>query len=370
MSRVIKGMCLFFIITLKVGGGGGIAPLEIMGLLLLAASFVYREKYVNYPWLLPVEALLILLLSRADPVFIALYGAMACDLAARGLHLWAVLLAPAGFFFFINSWSAAYLLLLATCGCAGYLSRMLAEKESAFKQAYDRERQTRYTLEQTKARLLHSAREAAHLAEIRERNRIAREIHDSVGHNLAGILLQLQAAAKLQEKDPAKSRELLSQSITGLAGSVELLRDTVHNIRPREQLGLSYFEKIIENYRFCPVDFEHSGDFSLLSPHQVEILSATLKEALTNAARHSGADRVEVRIDIHERIIRLYIKDNGAGCSHVREGLGLSGMKERVRNAGGQITITPTGGFMIVCILPRDDEYRGGERGAVESFGG
>ncbi len=74
-------------------------------------------------------------------------------------------------------------------------------------------------------------------------------------------------------------------------------------------------------------------------------------------------------MDIHERIIRLYIKDNGAGCSHVRESLGLSGMKERVRNAGGHITITPTGGFMIVCILPRDDEHKGDESGAVESFG-
>ena len=60
---------------------------------------------------------------------------------------------------------------------------------------------------------------------------------------MAGILLQLQAAAKVREKDGEKARELLQQSINGLAASVELLRDTVHNIKPREQAGLAYFEK-------------------------------------------------------------------------------------------------------------------------------
>ena len=337
-----------------------------MGLLLVVASYIYREKYANLAWLPAVEALLVLLLCRADPIYLALYGITAFDLAARGLHFGVIALVPAGFIFFTSPWSAAYLLLLSVSGCAGFLQRVLAEKEILYQQAYDRERQTRYALEETKARLLHSARKTAHLAETRERNRIAREIHDSVGHNLAGILLLLQATAKVQDKDPLKAQGMLQQAVTGLAGAVELLRDTVHNIKPTEQPGLSYFEEIIGNYHFCPVIFRPGGDFTALTPHQVEILSSILKEALTNAARHSGADRVEVHLEIRKKIIRLYIKDNGVGCEKIREGLGISGMKERVRNAGGQITITPAGGFMIVCVLPREEREEGDERaGAV-----
>jgi len=85
----------------------------------------------------------------------------------------------------------------------------LLERKTTYQQAYDRERQTRYALEETKAKLLQAARKTAHLAEIRERNRIAREIHDSVGHKLAGILLLLQATAKVQGKDPEKAQGLL-----------------------------------------------------------------------------------------------------------------------------------------------------------------
>lgn len=371
MGYVIKALCLLFVLALRAAGGD-VAPPELAGLLLLIASYIFREKYANRLLLLVAEALPVLLLSLADPIYLALFGITAYDLAARGLHLWAALLAPAGIVFLDSAWAAAFLLLLAVSGCAGYLHRQLQAKESSFREAYDRERQTRYALETTKARLLNSLRETAHLAEIRERNRIAREIHDSLGHNLAGILLQLQAAAKVREKDGEKARELLQQSINGLAASVELLRDTVHNIKPREQAGLAYFEKIIENYRFCPVSFTHSGDFAALSPSQEEILSSILKEALTNAARHSGADLVEIRLEIRERIIRLYIKDNGVGCAKVREGLGISGMKERVCNAGGHITITPDGGFMIVCILPREEDSAiagGVEAGVVESTG-
>ena len=361
MSYFIKVICLLFVITIKTAGGSA-AHLEVMGLLLLVASYIYREKYADLAWLLAGEALLVFLLSWADPVYLALYGSTAFDLASRGLHYYALALAPAGFIFFLSPWSAAYLLLLVISGYAGFLRRQLLERKTTYQQAYDRERQTRYALEETKAKLLQAARKTAHLAEIRERNRIAREIHDSVGHKLAGILLLLQATAKVQGKDPVKAEGMLQQAISGLAGAVELLRDTVHNLKPAEEPGLAYFEAIIENFRFCPVDFRPSGDFTALTPHQVEILSSTLKEALTNAARHSGADRVEVHLEIREKIIRLYIKDNGRGCETIREGLGISGMKERVRNAGGQITINPAAGsFMIVCVLPREERAEGDE---------
>ncbi len=64
--------------------------------------------------------------------------------------------------------------------------------------------------------------------------------------------------------------------------------------------------------------------------------------------------KIEIEIEIREEIIRLFMKDNGSGCNYVHEGMGISGIRERVENAGGSFSVTPQKGFMIVCILPRE----------------
>jgi signal transduction histidine kinase len=353
MGYSIKAITLLFVLSLQVAGDA-VVPLEVMGLLLLAAIFIFREKYLNRPAILLAESLLILVLALSSPVYLFLYSVTAYDLSTFGLYPYLSLFLPIGIIFLSGERLAGFFIILALCASSGYLSRLLSQKEASFQQIYDRERQIRYDLEEAKGRLLNATREAAHLAEIRERNRIAREIHDSIGHNLAGILLQLQVANKTLDRDEAKARDLLAKSITGLASSVDLLRDTVHNIKPRELIGLNYIEKVIANFQFCTVTFKNSGDFSTLTAGHIEIISSILKEALTNASRHSQASVVEILLDIHEQIVRLYIKDNGRGCDQIREGLGLSGMRERVHNIGGTITINANDGFMIVCVLPKE----------------
>lgn len=241
------------------------------------------------------------------------------------------------------------------CSLIAYIIRKGRQEESAFIKTLDNERRLRYELEQTKAKLLHSSKEIASIAEVKERNRIARDIHDSVGHSIAGILIQLQAAYKLHAKDEAKSMDIVKTSIDGLTNALQLLRDTVYNIKPRENLGIEYIRNIMEQFRFCPVNLKLSGDFNRVPADHLELLSTNIKEALTNAARHSQATEVDISIDANERFTRLYIKDNGIGCSNIKEGLGLSGMKERVRNVGGSLSISADAGFLIVCLLPRQE---------------
>jgi signal transduction histidine kinase len=243
---------------------------------------------------------------------------------------------------------------MGTSGMFGYLRGVVEDKEKTFLQSYDKERRYRYELEQAKAKLLNSSMEVAHVAEISERNRIAREIHDNVGHSIAGILMQLQASYKLSGKDDKKSIELLKKSIDELSNSLTILRDTVHNIKPQESMGIEYIKNVIDNFSFCDVDFNYSGDFNNLSPNLLQIIYTNIKEALTNISRHSNATRVDIAIDINERFIRLYIKDNGVGCNKIKEGLGISGMRERVKNIGGSISINTENGFLIVCVIPRE----------------
>jgi signal transduction histidine kinase len=246
------------------------------------------------------------------------------------------------------------ILIVLFCSLLAYVIRNGKEERDRFKQTVDNERRLRYELEETKAKLLHSSKEVATIAEVRERNRIAQEIHDSIGHSIAGILFQLQAAYKLHSRDQEKSLEMIQKSIEGLAKSVELLRDTVHNIKPKQSFGIDYIKNIIDYFSFCPVEFITSGDFNSIPASHLELLSTNLKEALTNASRYSQATKMNINIEATEHYTRMYIKDNGLGCKTVKEGLGLSGMKERVRNVGGILSISANDGFLIVCLIPRE----------------
>lgn len=354
MSYLFKVSAVLLVLILQVQGDS-VSPLGILGLLVLAAIWIIREKYFPRPLLMAAEYVLIIALAMTDPVFLLLAAVLAFDLAAAGLYWPLLLLPPAALYFYAGAEVSFFLSLVGLTALCGYLRRTLDQKELSFRAVYDQERRNRYSLEEAKVKLMNAAREAAYLAEIRERNRIAREIHDSLGHSLAGILLQLQAAVKTLDRDEARARQLLQASVHGLSGALNLLRDTVHNIRPLEQPGLDYFQRIIGNFHFCPVDFRHLGDLSQLSPSQAELISAILKEALTNVARHSGATRVAVELEVRQRIVRLSIKDNGAGCEKIKEGMGLSGMRERVRNAGGTVSFSADDGFIIVAVLPREE---------------
>ena len=368
MSVALKILLLIWV-AVSLAFGETVTLPEFAGLLILTAAYVVRTRYRNSLLLTGGEGILVIYLSGINPLHLAFLGVTAHDLAVRKMAPLALVMVLPGGYFLNHQWLLGYGLLLAVCTYAGLIQRQLDDARSTYLKAYDQERKNRYMLEETKNKLIQAAGETAHLAEIRERNRIAREIHDSIGHDLAGNLLQLQAAEKIMDRDPVKTRELIRKTVKGLAGSVELLRNTVHNIRPRQTLGWSHFEQIIDNFQYCPVDFTHQGSFALLTSHQVEILTAILKESLTNTARHSDATRMTVTLEVREKIIRLCVQDNGSGSVPVREGMGISGMRERVHHAGGSFSVNSRNGFMIVCILPREEE-RGGGDGYAESAGG
>lgn len=359
MKYLFKTLFLLYII-IQLAFSGSLSYMEIAFILIITAANIFKEKYYNSIVVTAFEFIIITLGCTYNTGFVILYGIVAEDIFYHRAYPGILALAAAGFYFLKLEEAPQFLLIIGICSILGYLTSSFRDKEKGFIQSYDRERQYRYELEQAKTKLINSTKEAAHVAEIKERNRIAREIHDNLGHSIAGILLQLQASQKLFDRDGDKSRELLNKSIVELSSSLTLLRDTVHNIRPMESLGIEYIKKIIENFSFCPVDLKYTGDFNGLSAVQLEMLQTNIKEALTNASKYSKATRVDISIDINDKFIRLYIKDNGIGCTSIKEGLGISGMKERIKNIGGSISISSDNGFIIVCIIPREIKEGGG----------
>lgn len=366
MKYIFKSLfLLYIIITLALSGSASYVEIGII--LALTALNIFKDKYYNSFIISVIEFFIITFACMNNTNFILLYGIIAWDVLYHKAYPGIIPVIGAGFYFLNLREVPQFLLTAGTCGIFGFLAREIEEKEKTFIESYDKERHYRYELEKAKAKLINSSNEAAHVAEVKERNRIAREIHDNVGHSIAGILLQLQASQKLFERDKDKSRELLNKSIAELSNSLTLLRDTVHNIRPSESLGIEYIKRIIENFNFCPIDFKYTGDFNTLSAGQLEMLRTNMKEALTNASKYSRATKVDISIDINDKFIRLYIRDNGIGCTNIKEGLGISGMKERIKNIGGSISISSDNGFIIVCIIPRDVKEGGGIFEGIDS---
>ena len=223
-----------------------------------------------------------------------------------------------------------------------------------------------------------SAREmqnAARLAEMTERSRIAQDIHDHVGHEISGASIALQTAIKLYSMGDNRAEDLLNQTAKRLESASEHLREAVHNLKPSRVPGVSTIAEICEEFTFCPISYTASGDLSG-STHW-ELLEANLKETLTNVTRHSNATEVTVKLSGNADYIRMQVTDNGTDnrlgydnssaitsqlesgtrsnktSPEFHAGLGLSGISQRVRAVGGSLSISNDNGFTVVCIIPK-----------------
>lgn len=359
MKYLLKLLFLIYIIALLTINGE-VPYIAVLVLILIIGVNVFKERFYDTVYTTIASFILICVGIWVDRNFTFLFCITLFDFTYQKAYIGVLPVFLLGIYFTLKSRLPLLILIMGICGILAFVMEKAEEKESDYKSRFDEERRLRYELERTKSKLLNSSKDIAYLTEVSERNRIAREIHDNVGHVIAGILIQLQAANKLFDRDEKKSQEILKKSIENLSDALALLRNTVHNIKPKETLGVEYLKSVINNFGFCTVDLKFYGYFGLLTSSQLEILGLIIKEALSNAAKHSKATRVDISIDINEKYTRLYIKDNGIGCDRFKEGLGISGMKERVLNIGGTLSISSNDGFLIVCLLPiANQEGRG-----------
>jgi signal transduction histidine kinase len=195
---------------------------------------------------------------------------------------------------------------------------------------------------------------------VEERTRFAREIHDTLAQGFTGILMQLNAAEQRLPPDSEarshieKARDLARESLDQARRSVSALRMGVlaHStlFEAIEQIGRQVVAE-------SAVRFEsrlEGAPFPLSEPREANLLRIA-QEALTNAARHSGADRISFRLAYQAGSMALEIEDNGSGMSDLPGGgFGVEGMRERARQIGGQIDMRtqPDRGTRIVVIIP------------------
>jgi signal transduction histidine kinase len=209
-------------------------------------------------------------------------------------------------------------------------------------------------------RLRKYAVQAEELATAKERNRLAREIHDSLGHYLTVINVQIEAARTVMETDrPSaldalrKAQSLAKEGLADVRRSIAALRATPTDTRPLPEAVAA----LVEENRAAGISTELTimGEPRPLTPQTDLTLYRAAQEGLTNVRRHAQASRASLTIDYRdERIMRLLLQDDGVGSNETGGGFGLLGVLERAQLLGGgsRITTAPGEGFTLEVEIP------------------
>ena len=202
-------------------------------------------------------------------------------------------------------------------------------------------------------------------ATLKERNRIAREIHDNVGHLLSRSIL-ITGAAKAINTSETLSPVLdnldhsLNQAMTSIRTSVHDLHDESLNLK-------EVSESLTSEFTFCPVTLDYDMGFEV--PREIKYcFISIIKEAFSNVTRHSNATLVQITMREHPALYQLCIEDNGtlpenmtisthgSNTHFSNKGIGLSNMRERLKVLNGNLQITVQQGFRLFITIPKEQE--------------
>lgn len=196
------------------------------------------------------------------------------------------------------------------------------------------------------------------IAEDKERKRLAREIHDTLGHALTGIAAGVDACIAMIDINPqATKKQLMAISKVVRQGIVDV-RNSLNKLRPGalEQHGFKgALENMIEeftsvsdltislDYRLDKVDFENTKE---------DILFRVIQESVTNAVRHGDATHIDISLYIEDNNLYLRIQDDGQGCEEIHYGFGLKQMTERLAMINGKVAYDGHHGFLTIVTIP------------------
>ena len=216
------------------------------------------------------------------------------------------------------------------------------------------------------ARLSHYASTLENLTISRERNRMSRELHDTVIHTLSGLAVQLETAKAYRDIDPAAAADLLDQSLAATRSGLQETRRALKDLRatPLEDLGLllalrQLADDAAERGRLA-LDIRLPQEIPVLSPDVEQSLYRVAQEAIANVVQHASAKKLTVSLAVEGSRIKLSVQDDGIGFrmdnSPLPGHFGMTGMRERAQVAGGELKVSshPAQGTLVELTIEVD----------------
>lgn len=233
---------------------------------------------------------------------------------------------------------------------------------------YDKLREREEELKRVNKELENSVNTIEEITLLRERNRMSREIHDNVGHALSTIMIQLGAIENTARVNGEAAADMAGSLGKFTDDSLQSIRAVVRSMKPREFeeyegiVALSEMVKNFEKLSGIKVIFRVSEKFWRISADQTMVIYRLIQEFLSNSIRHGKATEVRIFLNFLPSGLRIHIRDDGVGCSSIAEGVGLRGIRERVKVWGGSMEyFSGEGeGFELVATLDRDKIGAGG----------
>ncbi len=196
------------------------------------------------------------------------------------------------------------------------------------------------------------------MAKTKERNRLAREIHDTLGHTLTGITAGLDACITTIDISPAQTKEQLRLLTQVSRDGINEVRRSVSELSPDtiERLHLdAAIRKMITDMSCvsgAEILFETNEKQLSFDEDEENAIYRIIQESITNALRHGKASKIRIEMEKVDGEIRLTIRDNGVGCKEIKSGFGIKHIQERAEMLHGRVTFDGREGFTVFAIIP------------------
>ena len=251
--------------------------------------------------------------------------------------------------------SSFFLFLLSTC--AILLQQTIKQSETyakELKKLRDTSKEHELFIEEKNKRLREQQDSELYTATLKERNRIAREIHDNVGHLLTRSILQMGAIKIINTNETLTP--LLNSLHETLNTAMTSIRNSVHDLHNESMDLHCVIQEMIDNVTTFSIQLDYDMDDDI--PKNIKYCFITIiKEAINNTLKHSNATKMQILVQEHPAFYQLLIQDNGTNCSkQLSDGMGLTNMKDRVKTLHGHIKISTEEGFKILISIIKSDE--------------
>lgn len=251
-------------------------------------------------------------------------------------------------------WNALYTIVLSAVSLRmKYGSATRRKQQDRYHELLDTAKQLSLRLKKQNSDLMEQQDSEINLATLNERNRIAREIHDSVGHLLSSALLQVGALLAVNREEKLRqSLQVLNGTLTDAMNSI---RTSVHDLYDESVDLYAQVYELTKKFTFCELSF----DYELKSEPEKKLkyaFIAIVKEALSNIIRHSDASHVQIVFREHPALYQLIISDNGSVRNfNPKNGIGLKNIADRVEAFHGNLNISTQKGFQLFISVPKGE---------------
>lgn len=323
--------------------------------MLIALTFTSLTGYFNEVIISFCFYVLFILLSIQSYSFLFFMPLAAYDsIDSQPKYIFILTMIP--IVFYHSKWKMPLLFLTVVFLFIAYILRTRSKKLSSLRKDYlelrDEASDLTDRLERKNKELLEAQDYEINLATLNERNRIAREIHDNIGHILSRVILQVGALLAIT-KEPA-IKENLQEVKESLTGGMNSIRNSIHNIHEDSLDLYARLKGLVNDFDFCRahLDYHISAQMPMKAKYSILFI---VKEALSNVMKHSNATQVTISLIERPGFFQLIIMDNGTQTSNAStDGMGTNSMLERVSSLGGIMNIETDRGYHIYISLPKE----------------